>query len=182
MFLKVAKYKNGRSFLSIVEGYRANGKVKQRVIKKIGFLDELEKNYDDPIQHFKNLARKMSADAKADSSFSLSIDLNCCIDDGYNCLNVGYLPFKYIYNQLGLNDFCINKQKRLNIQFSLNKNLELLAFSRILYPSSKKSTFENKSRFFAPFNNGITRDSIYDCLDYFYLYKKDILKLLWDRS
>lgn len=182
MFLKVAKFKNGRSFLSIVEGYRENGKVKQRVIKKIGFLDELEKNYEDPIQHFKDLARKMSDDAKADSSFSLSIDLDRSIDDGYNCLNVGYLPFKYIYNQLGLNDFCINKQKRLNIQFSLNKNLELLAFSRILYPSSKKSTFENKSRFFAPFDKGITRDSVYDSLDYFYLYKKDILKLLWDRS
>ena len=182
MFLKVAKFKNGRSFLSIVEGYREDGKVKQRVIKKIGFLDELEKNYEDPVQHFKNLAKKMTADAKADSTFSLSIDLNSYIDNGYNCLNVGYLPFKYIYNQLGLNDFCINKQKRLNIQFSLNKNLELLVFSRILYPSSKKSTFENRNLFFAPFDNGITRDSVYDCLDYFYLYKNDILKLLWDKS
>ena len=46
MFLKVAKFKNGRSFLSIVEGYREDGKVKQRVIKKIGFLDEREKNYE----------------------------------------------------------------------------------------------------------------------------------------
>ena len=88
MFLKVAKFKNGRSFLSIVEGYREDGKVKQRVIKKIGFLDELEKNYEDPVQHFKNLAKKMTADAKADSTFSLSIDLNSYIDNGYNCLNV----------------------------------------------------------------------------------------------
>ncbi|MEI3325829.1 MAG: hypothetical protein V8R64_05010 [Thomasclavelia sp.] len=38
------------------------------------------------------------------------------------------------------------------------------------------------SLFFAPFDNGITRDSVYDCLDYFYLYKNDILKLLWDKS
>lgn len=39
MFLKKSKYKNGRTFLSIVEAYRdENGKPKQRLIQKIGYL------------------------------------------------------------------------------------------------------------------------------------------------
>ena len=41
--------------------------------------------------------------------------MNATIDDGYNLFNVGYLPFKYIYNELGINDFFINKQRNLNI-------------------------------------------------------------------
>ena len=31
LFLKTAKFKNGKTYLSIVDGYRSNGKVKQKV-------------------------------------------------------------------------------------------------------------------------------------------------------
>ena len=34
LFLKTAKYKNGKTYLSIVDGYRVDGKVKQKVYKK----------------------------------------------------------------------------------------------------------------------------------------------------
>ena len=120
MFLKKSKYKNGRTFLSIVEAYRdENGKPKQRLIQKIGYLDD-----------FTDVAKNMTDEAKNDSNISLAIDMNATIDDGYNLFNVGYLPFKYIYNELGINDFFINKQRNLNIDFSLSRNLQLLVFSR----------------------------------------------------
>ena len=35
-------------------------KVKHKTIEKIGYLDDLEKNYDDPISHFKELAKQKS--------------------------------------------------------------------------------------------------------------------------
>ncbi len=46
MFLKKDKRPNGRVYLSIVEGYRDPNtkKPKQRKVKSLGFLDELEKN------------------------------------------------------------------------------------------------------------------------------------------
>ena len=94
----------------------------------------------------------------------------------------GLIPFKYIYNELGINDFFINKQRNLNIDFSLSRNLQLLVFSRILFPASKKSTYENRNRFFAPFNDGITKDSIYKSLDYFYRYKEEIQALIWKNT
>ena len=60
IFLKVAKYKNGKTFLSIVEGYRdKNKKVKQRTIKKLGYLDKLKESFEDPISHFKLEVKKM---------------------------------------------------------------------------------------------------------------------------
>ncbi|KXU50266.1 hypothetical protein HMPREF3037_01386, partial [Candidatus Stoquefichus sp. KLE1796] len=183
MFLKKSKYKNGRTFLSIVEAYRdENGKPKQRLIQKIGYLDDFTDKYDDPIAHFTDVAKNMTDEAKNDSNISLAIDMNATIDDGYNLFNVGYLPFKYIYNELGINDFFINKQRNLNIDFSLSRNLQLLVFSRILFPASKKSTYENRNRFFAPFNDGITKDSIYKSLDYFYRYKEEIQALIWKNT
>lgn len=183
MFLKKSKYKNGRTFLSIVEAFRdENGFPKQRLVQKIGYLDDLSSSFDDPIAHFSDLAKQMTIDNKQNSSVSLSIDLDAPLDPNYNLFNVGYLPFKYIYNELGLNEFFINKQRNLNIEFSLSKNLQLLVFSRILFPASKKSTFENRNSFFAPFNDGISKDSVYDSLDYFYQYKNAIQSLIWKNT
>lgn len=47
MFLKKDKRPNGRLYLSIVEGYRDphTKKPKQRKVRSIGFLDDLEKKY-----------------------------------------------------------------------------------------------------------------------------------------
>ena len=64
----------------------------------------------------------------------------------------------------------------------MSRNLQLLVFSRILFPASKKSTYENRNRFFAPFNDGITKDSIYKSLDYFYRYKEEIQALIWKNT
>lgn len=182
MFLKKNTYKNGRTFLSIVESFRdENGKPKHRIIKKIGYLDELADQYDDPVTYFSNEAKKMTK-LKNDESFSsISIDFNSSIDHGNNLYNVGYLPYKYIYNELGFSQFFLNKQRRLDIMFSLDKCLQLLSFSRILYPASKKSTFENKNIFFEQFNN-ITLDAVYDSLDYFNKYKKEIQSLIWENT
>ena len=182
MFLKKNTYKNGRTFLSIVESYRDNdGKPKHRIIKKIGYLDEFTDLYDDPIAHFSDEAKDMTRNKKKDSSLTLNIDMNSSIDDGLNLYNVGYLPYKYIYSELNLSQFFSNKQRYLNINFSLDKCLQLLVFSRILFPASKKSTFENKNIFFELFNN-ITLDSIYSSLDYFYKCKKEIQSLIWEKT
>ena len=35
LFIKKAKYKNGKTYCSIVDGYRINNKVKQNVITKL---------------------------------------------------------------------------------------------------------------------------------------------------
>ena len=35
LFLKQSKFQNGKTFLSIVDGYRMDGKVKQKVYQKL---------------------------------------------------------------------------------------------------------------------------------------------------
>jgi hypothetical protein len=54
MFLKTTKQKNGRVYLSFVEGYRdpVTKKVKHRVVENLGFLDEYLDRYEDPNSTF----------------------------------------------------------------------------------------------------------------------------------
>ena len=59
MYVKKSGYK-GRTYLSIVQGYRINGKVRHKTIEKLGYLEDLEKIYDDPISHFKEIAKQMN--------------------------------------------------------------------------------------------------------------------------
>lgn len=66
IFLKQSKYKNGRVFLSIVNGFydSTSKNSKQITLEKIGFLDDLKKQYDDPITFFKNKATKLNNEKK----------------------------------------------------------------------------------------------------------------------
>lgn len=57
MFLKKSK-SNGKTYLSFVEGYRKDGKVKQKTVKKIGYLEELEGKYSDPVEYFTRMAKE----------------------------------------------------------------------------------------------------------------------------
>lgn len=177
MFLKKS-ISNGRVYLSIVEGYRIDGKVKQRTIKKLGFLDDLEKQFKDPISHFSSLAKELTLQAKHDSSYSIEINTTDSIKDGYNLSNVGYGVFKSIYNEIDFYSLFKIKTKSYHVDYSFNKIFQLLVFSRILYPASKKETFTNKDIFFEPFNNFSLHD-IYRSLDYFNSLKKEIQEWIW---
>jgi hypothetical protein len=59
MYLKKSM-SNGKPYLSFVQGYRQDGKVKQKTIEKLGYLEDLEKVYPDPITHFKQVAKERS--------------------------------------------------------------------------------------------------------------------------
>ena len=59
LFLKQSKFKNGKTYLSIVDGYWKDGKVKQKVYQKLGYLDDLKKQFDDPITHYKNYVEEL---------------------------------------------------------------------------------------------------------------------------
>ena len=79
--------------------------------------------------------------------------------------NIGYLFIKLIYQELGIDKFLKDKNSLYNFNYDLNKIFSLLVFSRILYPGSKKDTFDNRDRFFEPYNNFQLKD-VYRSLGY----------------
>ena len=63
MYLKKTPTKSGRVSLSAVHNYRdEQGKNRQRTIKTFGFVDELAKEFDDPVAHFRSVVAEMDAE------------------------------------------------------------------------------------------------------------------------
>ena len=179
MYLKLTKKPNNRTFMQYVESYRdINSIPKQRVVEKIGYVDDFLDKYDDPIVHFRNEAKLRSV---KDENLSLTLDLNEEITDGLDLKNVGYFALRKIYETLGLESFLNNRQRKSKAKFSLYKNLMLLVISRVLYPNSKSKTLEESDIYFESFDD-ISKDSIYDSLDYYDKFSNDIQKLVWKNT
>ena len=178
LFLKTAKYKNGKTYLSIVDGYRVDGKIKQKVYKKIGYLEDLEKQFDDPISHFKKEVEilKKQFISKITTTFGINQD-NTFEDDTFN---IGYAYLKTIFKELDINSVLKNKQYSSNIKYSLSRACELLTYSRILDPGSIKYTYEHKNQFFEPFD--LSLDDLYRCLNPLLDCKEDIFKTIWENT
>ena len=175
MFLKKShNKKTGRTQLSIVQGYREKGKVKHKTIETLGYLDELEKKYDDPISFFKKIIEERNHSLE-DRTFQLNLTEKLPKDTN-NRKNLGYAVVKSVYNTLGLHDFFQYKQRFLNADFNLNSIFSLLVFNRYLFPSSKKHAYDTKDAFFETFDFSL--DDVYRSLDHFWNYSDEIQQLL----
>ncbi|KJS02343.1 MAG: transposase [Peptococcaceae bacterium BRH_c4a] len=162
---------NGKPYLSFVQGYRQGGKVKQKTVEKLGYLEDLEKEYSDPIAHFRQVAKERSKSEVPQKTLELNL-LAKLPDQAALRKNLGYTVPKLMYNLLGLREYFQNKQRQLNVDYNLNSIFSLLVFNRFLFPSSKKSAFETRDSFFESFNFSLA--DIYRALDYFAGYSNEI--------
>lgn len=109
MYLNIMNNKKtGKTKLSIRRGYRdENDKVKNTTIKNLGDLEDLRKQFDDPIPHFKPIVKKMNEDEKLNNlPITVSIDKNEKLSiDTENIKNFGYSAFSKIYHELELDKF-----------------------------------------------------------------------------
>lgn len=178
LFLKQSKFKNGKTYLSIVDGYRINGKVKQKVYQKLGYLDDLKNQFENPIEYYRNYIENLKKQqiTKISTTFDITKD-NDFNDDTFN---IGYAYLKNIFRDLNITDVLKKKQYNTNIEYSLPKVCELLTYSRILYPGSIKYTYEHKNQFFEPFD--VSLDDLYRSLKPMLECKEDIFKIIWDNT
>lgn len=174
MFVKKNSCKNGRILLTFTRGFRENGKNKQKHVETLGYLDELEKLYDDPIAHFREIARQRTAEEAVDSEpIQLVLDPKAHIDQTEVGLkNLGYAVFEKIYHELGIHTFFARHENRLNIDFNLNAIFRLLVYSRILDPGSKKQAYDQQSQFFETMAPSL--ESVYRSLDYYDRFNLDL--------
>ena len=173
MYLKKNRV-NGRSHLIIAHGYRdqQTKKVRTKTIKTLGYLDELEKQYPDPITHFKQMVAKMNQDAAAEKDLcSVKIDPDCTLSTDMR-RNIGYAPLSQIYHGLGLHTLLNNRARSMDAAYSLNDIMKTEVFSRILFPGSKKRTYENRGLFFE--KNQYSLDDVYRSLDFIGRISSDV--------
>ncbi len=169
MYLKKSYRKqSGRTYLVIAQKYRnpQTNISTDRTVKSLGYLDELEKQYDDPVAHFKEVARRMTEEEKSRKKLTLSINMDEKLSpDSDNRNNFGYAAILKIYHELGLDVFLKNRSRHEDFSYNTNSIMILLVVSRLLFPGSKKKAFENKDRFFERFNFSLA--DVYRSLSHF---------------
>ena len=179
MFLKQSKSHN-KIYLSFVQGYRdESGKIKHKTVEKLGYLEDLQKIYADPIAYFKQIAKKRTNEEINELVIKNLNTQTLKVDDDEQ-KNLGYIVLKKLYEELGINKFLNVKQKKIKTDYNLNDIFSLLIFSRILFPASKKETYENKDVYFEKFD--FSETDMYRSLDYFNDFKEELELLLWNNT
>ena len=168
MYLRKSKKPNGRTYLTIVQGYRdESGKNKARTVKSLGYVDALEAEFDDPVAHFEEECRRMTAEAaRAEAPIAVEFTASKKIDkrsEGRVELGAA-VPSAYLHRDLGVWSFFERKRTARGFSYDPCRILELLVWDRIAHPSSKHAAWEARERF--PRKCGFTADDVYRCLTY----------------
>lgn len=168
MYLRKSKKPNGRTYLTIVQGYRdENGKNRARTVKSLGYVDALEAEFGDPVAHFEEECRRMTAEAaRAEAPIAVEFTASKKIDkraEGRVELGAA-VPSAYLHRDLGIWSFFERKRTARGFSYDPCRILELLVWDRIAHPSSKHAAWEARERF--PRKCGFTADDVYRCLTY----------------
>ena len=183
MYLKKTPNAQGRIRLSIVDNYYDKQKKcsRQKTIESIGFLDELEKIYEDPISHFQKrveLLNQQKKEKQAPINFTFYDSDRLCIGDNLR-KNFGYAAFSKIYHELKLDTFFNNRQRHTKESYDANTIMKMLVYSRLLSPASKKASYDNRDQFFEKTDYSL--DDVYRCLTFLNKHKENLQVWMNDR-
>lgn len=152
MNLIISKSKNSKS-LYIQKSFRKNGKSTSKVVKKLGTMEELlpkhNNSEDEVIAWGKKIAKKMTEEEKRDKDIVLiSLSQSKLLEPmKQTSYNGGYLFLQDIFHNLKLDKICRDIQDEYKFEYDLADVLSRLIYSRIIYPSSKLSAFEDSKNF-----------------------------------
>lgn len=165
-YIKTTTNKEGRTHVYLVEGYRKDGKVKQRIIHKYGLLDELEAVEPGILERLKKEAKAglLNSNQTIQVTYELLEPMNEP-DKSY-----GWMVLDSLFEELNLHDFM--KKVKTKSNYDLTTALKLLVFQRILNPNSKLATVESQVDLFGDWD--INLNAIYRYLDKLDEIKNDI--------
>ena len=134
-----------------IKTIRVDGKNKTLIVKSFGSEKQIceEHGVTDAKAWAKEQVRLMNEAEKEDTA-TFNIELCAGTDlkmDDQRRFNGGYLFLQDIYYELGLHKICRAISGRHPFEYDLNNVLSRLVYTRILFPSSKKSSFEDARRF-----------------------------------
>ena len=158
MKVNTSKSKNAESFYIKQSYLDANGKSTSRTIRKLGTLNELLLEHgptrDDVMNWAKEQARietEKFEQEKENHCLPIVFHPNRKIPHGEKRIfQGGYLFLQSVYYQLGLNRVCRKIRDRHHYEYDLNAILSDLIYTRILEPSSKRSSFLAAQGFLEP--------------------------------
>lgn len=128
-----------------------DGKNKTLIVKRFGsekYICETFGVTDAKAWAQEQIAIMNQEEAKGTSPVSIELSpVTELSADKQRCFNGGYLFLQDVYHELGLDRISKAIAQKYDFQYNLNAILSRLVYARILYPSSKRSTFEDSHRF-----------------------------------
>lgn len=173
-YIKVTTNKEGRTHVYLVEGYRMDGKVKQRIIHRFGLLEDLEKEEPNILERLRKEAKE--GKLTPEKTIEVSYDLDSPINEPDK--SYGWKMLDEIYQELGLDSVIKSSQVSKNSK-KLNEVLKLLVFQRILNPCSKLATAKSQSEMLG--NWKLTENDIYRALNPLNELKEGIQKQIHEQ-
>lgn len=150
MRLNVVRSAHAASFY-VVKSAWVNGKRTTKVVEKLGTEAELRKKLDgkDPYEWANEYIQQLNAKTEAEKSrITISYSPHEQVEiNQRRSFNAGYLFLQKIYYDLGLNKICTAVKRKHSFKYDLNSILSRLIYTRIIYPGSKKSAFEDSAKF-----------------------------------
>ena len=148
--LSVSRSKNAAS-LYVIKDVTINGKRTSKIVEKLGTYDSLlEKlNGQDPYEWAKQYIEELNRQEQENKrKVMVQYSPTKLIDkDLQRSFNGGYLFLQKIYHELNLHKICNKITDKYNFSFNLDSILSRLIYGRIIFPSSKLSTFQLSSNF-----------------------------------
>ena len=150
MRLKKTKSAHSTAYSVIKSAYR-NGVITSVVVERLGNDKEICEKHgvtdaEKWAREYVELLNRKSEEEKAKISIAYSPSEQIRKYERRS-FNVGYLFLQQIYYDLGLHKICIAIKRKHSFKYDLNSILSRLVYTRIIYPGSKKSSFEDSSKF-----------------------------------
>jgi hypothetical protein len=110
----------------------------------LGYLEDLERKYADPIKHSEAVVAKMNEEAALENQLvTTSFDpKETLTESNTNRKNIGNAALSKLCHMLNLDTFFYNNSRPFKSEFNTKDVMKSLIFSRILEPASKKKTYE----------------------------------------
>lgn len=152
--LNIQKRKKG-SYLTIEFKYhdKEKGSPRSKHHATLGYLDDLKKEFDDPIEHYKAIVQEMNDERERENIISMVVDLSEELPENTdNRFNFGYAVIMKVFHELELDRFFQNKARHEPFKYNTSSIMKLMVISRILEPSSLLCAYSNKDRYFERFD------------------------------
>ena len=151
MKLQVSKSQNSTTYYVAKSFRNEAGKITSKIVERLGSLDDIKVRAEgeEPLEWAKNYVKELTRQEK-DENRKVSVEYSATklLDSNVQrCYNGGYLGLEKIYYELGIDKICEKISKKYKFEYDLNEILEMLLYTRIIYPGSKLAATEDAQRF-----------------------------------
>lgn len=146
MRINISKSKN-KEFVYIIQSFRVKDKTSSKIYKKLGTMDDLLPLHDydrNKVIAWAKQQAQLATDVynKENEVVNIPFHPNQLIDkDKQRAFNCGYLFLQSLCSNLRFDNICRNIKNRHDFDYNIHSILLDLIYARILYPSSKKSSY-----------------------------------------